>query len=144
MANRQSIPAKYSMPVEKPHPMIKGMAFVAYSVRDVPRARRFYQDVVGLQLGESFGDEFVEFDVGNTTFAIDGEPPGIAPGSSSGATFEVDDVVAARGRLLERGVPVTDVHESPVCYFAFVTDPDGNSFGIHQRKSGNSAAKELS
>ncbi len=108
--------------------MIKDMAFVAYSVRDVPRARRFYQDVVGLEPGDSFGDNFIEFNVGNTTFAIDGEPPGIAPGSSSGATFEVDDVIATRTHLLENSVPVTDVHESPVCYFAFVTDPDGNGF----------------
>lgn len=122
--------------------MIKGMAFVAYSVRDVPRARKFYQDVLGLLPSESFGDDFVEFEVGNTTFAIDGAPPGIAPGSSSGATFEVDDVIAARAHLLERGVAVTDVHESPVCHFAFATDPDGNRFGIHQRKSGISAAKE--
>jgi predicted enzyme related to lactoylglutathione lyase len=34
------------------------------------------------------------------------------------------------------GVPITDVHESPVCYSAFVTDPEGNRFGIHQRKNG--------
>ncbi len=115
--------------------MVKGIAFVAYAVSDVPRARRFYRDVVGLQPGESFGESFVEFDVGTTTFAIDGEPPGIAPGSCSGAAFEVDDLVASRAALIERGVPVTDVGESPVCYFAFATDPDGNSFGIHQRKS---------
>jgi predicted enzyme related to lactoylglutathione lyase len=115
--------------------MVKDMAFVAYAVSDVPRALRFYQDVVGLQPGESFGDHFVEFTVGRTTFAIDGEPPGIVPGTCSGANFEVDDIAASRAALVERGVPVSDVHESPVCYFAFVTDPDGNGFGIHQRKS---------
>ncbi len=124
-------------------PMVKDMAFVAYSVSDVPRASRFYQDVVGLQLGQSFGEHFVEFNVGSTTFAIDGEPPGIAPGSSSGAAFEVDDVVAMRALLVERGVGVTDVHESPVCYFAFATDPDGNGFVIHQRKSEKPAASEI-
>ena len=124
--------------------MVKDMAFVAYSVGDVPRARRFYQDVVGLQPGDSFGDRFIEFNVGNTTFAIDGEPPGIAPGSSSGASFEVDDAVATRAHLLERGVPITDVHESPVCFFAFATDPDGNQFGIHQRKSGKLTATQSS
>ena len=122
--------------------MVKDMAFVAYSVSDVPRARTFYRDVLGLQPGESFGEHFVEFDVGSTTFAIDGEPPGIAPGTSSGANFKVDDVVAMRAMLIERGVPITEVHESPVCYFAFATDPDGNGFGIHQRKAGPTAAKE--
>jgi predicted enzyme related to lactoylglutathione lyase len=39
-----------------------------------------------------------------------------------------------RQRLLDLGVPVTEVHDSPVCYSAFVTDPEGNKFGIHQRK----------
>ncbi len=121
--------------------MVKDMAFVAYSVRDVPRAQQFYQNVIGLRPGDSFGDQFVEFNVGNTTFAIDGEPPGIAPGSSSGAMFEIDDIAVTRAQLLERGVPVTEVGESSVCFFAFVTDPDGNQFGIHQRKSEKSRAQ---
>ncbi len=121
--------------------MVRDMAFVAYSVSDVPRARRFYEEVVGLQRGHSFGDRVVEFAVGSTTFAIDGDPPGIEPGSSSGAMFEVDDIVTMRRLLFERGVEITDVHESPVCYFAFASDPDGNGFGIHERKSANAAGE---
>ena len=119
--------------------MVTGMAFVAYAVSDVSRARRFYEDIVGLQVSRSFGDQFIEFDVGSTTFAIDGEPPGIAPGSSSGVSFEVDDIVAMRALVFQRGIRISDVHESPVCYFAFAIDPDGNTFGIHQRKVENPA-----
>ncbi|HEX3469370.1 MAG TPA: VOC family protein [Candidatus Elarobacter sp.] len=116
--------------------MVKGMAFVAYSVRDVPKAREFYRDVIGLTEGELAGDHWVEFEVGGTTFGIgNGEPLGITPGSSFSATFEVDDVAAERERLLGRGIAVTEIHESPVCHSAFVTDPEGNKFGIHQRKS---------
>ncbi len=116
--------------------MVKDMAFVAYSVRDVPKAREFYRDVVGLTPGDSFGDHWVEFDVGGTTFGIgNGEPLGIAPGSSFAATFEVDDVAAERERYVAAGVPVTEIHEFPVCFSAFVTDPEGNKFGIHQRKA---------
>ena len=115
--------------------MVKEVAFIAYSVRDVPAARAFYRDTMGLTPGTSVSDHWVEFEVGSSTFGIgNGEPLGIAPGSSFSATFEVDDVVAERQRLLERGVPVTEIHESPVCYSAFVTDPEGNRFGIHQRK----------
>jgi predicted enzyme related to lactoylglutathione lyase len=115
--------------------MVKEMAFVAYSVRDVPAAIAFYRDTIGLKPGETFGDHWAEFDVGGVTFGIgNGEPLGIAPGSSFSTTFEVEDVAAERGRLLDLGVPVTDLHESPVCRFAFVTDPEGNRFGIHQRK----------
>jgi predicted enzyme related to lactoylglutathione lyase len=115
--------------------MVKEMAFVAYSVRDVPAAIAFYRDTIGLKPGETFGDHWAEFDVGGVTFGIgNGEPLGIAPGSSFSTTFEVEDVAAERQRLLDLGVPVTDLHESPVCRFAFVTDPEGNRFGIHQRK----------
>lgn len=115
--------------------MVKDMAFVAYSVRDVPKAIAFYRDVIGLKPGASFGEHWAEFDVGNTAFGIgNGEPLGIIPGTSFAATFEVDDVAAERERLLAAGVPVTDVHESPVCCSAFVTDPEGNRFGIHQLK----------
>ena len=111
------------------------LAFVAYAVSDVPRARSFYTDVIGLTPGESFGESFVEFDLGNATFAIDADPPGTVPGTCSGVSFEFNDISSARARLAERGVEITDVMESPVCWFAFATDPDGNSFQIHQRKN---------
>jgi predicted enzyme related to lactoylglutathione lyase len=115
--------------------MIKDMAFVAYSVRDVPAAIAFYRDVMGLTPGDSFGDHWAEFNVGGVAFGIgNGEPLGIMPGTSFSATFEVDDAAAERERLLKAGVPVTEIHESPVCFSAFVTDPEGNKFGIHQRK----------
>jgi predicted enzyme related to lactoylglutathione lyase len=116
--------------------MVKDMAFIAYSVRDVPKAREFYRDVMGLTPGDSFGDHWVEFQVGATTFGIgNGEPLGIPPGTSFAATFEVDDVAAERARLMGLGIAVTDVNDFPNCYSAFVTDPEGNRFGIHQLKS---------
>jgi predicted enzyme related to lactoylglutathione lyase len=110
------------------------LAFVAYAVSDIRRARSFYGDVLGLTPGESFGENFVEFDLGNATFALDSDPPGIEPGTCSGVSFEVDDVLAERAGLAERGVEITDVMESPVCWFAFARDSEGNSFQIHQRK----------
>jgi catechol 2,3-dioxygenase-like lactoylglutathione lyase family enzyme len=115
--------------------MVKQMAFVAYSVKDVPRAAAFYRDIVGLRPGDSsFGDAWVEFDVGETTFGIgNGEAIGIAPGSQFSAAFEVDDVAAMRERLVALGVTVTQLAESPVCVSCFVTDPDGNRFALHQR-----------
>jgi len=59
------------------------VAFIAYSVRDVAKARAFYRDVVGLTPATEFGDFWVEFDVGGITFGVgNGEPLGIAPGSS--------------------------------------------------------------
>ena len=114
---------------------IKDVAFTAYAVSDVERARAFYRDVLGLKEGQYFNDRFFEFDVGSSTFAIDGDPPpGLQPGSSSGVNFEVDDVVAAREHLIENDATVTEVYEFQTCSICFAMDPDGNGFALHQRK----------
>jgi len=116
--------------------MIKDMAFVAYSVTDVPRAVAFYRDTIGLTPGDAWGDQWVEFNVGATAFGVgNGESIGIAPGSQFSAAFEVDDVAAMQTKLKEAGVEVGDVQDSPVCFSCFVTDPDGNRFALHQRKT---------
>ena len=115
--------------------MVKGIAFTAYSVSDVPKARAFYRDVIGLKESDMAGDHWTEFDVGGSTFGIgNGTELGIKPGTSFSATFEVDDINAMQKKLKDQGVKVSDVHETPVCWVAFVTDPEGNQFGIHQAK----------
>ncbi|HEX3368371.1 MAG TPA: VOC family protein [Candidatus Cybelea sp.] len=115
--------------------MVKEIAFIAYSVRDVPRARDFYRDVLGLQVGETFGDHWVEFNVGNATFGIgNGEGLGFVPGASNGAAFEVDEIDALRSRLKSAGLEVSELHEFPGCTTCFASDPDGNRFALHQRK----------
>lgn len=113
------------------------MAFIAYSVRDVPAAVRFYRDVVGLEPGDSFGtDHWVEFNVGATAFGLgNGETLGYAPGQSGGAAFEVDDIAALRERLAQAGSTVSEIHAFPNCSVCFATDPEGNRFALHQRKS---------
>lgn len=114
---------------------VKEVAFTAYAVSDVPRATAFYRDVLGLEQGERFSDQFIEFNVGSTAFALDGDPPpGAEPGKSAGMHFEVDDIVAMHEHLRKHNVTVSDVYDFPVCFMCFAKDPDGNSFGIHQRK----------
>ena len=115
--------------------MVKDIAFFAYSVRDVPRARAFYGDLLGLQPGDSFGDHWIEFNVGHATFGIgDGSALGFEPGASNGAAFEVDDLKAMSERLKAGGVEVGDPHEFPACVVCFASDPDGNRFALHQRR----------
>lgn len=115
--------------------MITGLAFVAYSVADVARSTAFYRDVVGLHPSEAtFGEMWVEFDVGAATFGIGkGEGIGIAPGSQFSAAFEVDDLAAMRERLLGHGVTVTEIAKFPACSSCFATDLDGNRFALHER-----------
>ena len=51
--------------------------------------------------------------------------------------FEVEDFVAAVGRLKEAGVTfLAERVDSPVCCFALVLDPDGNAITIHKRNCG--------
>jgi predicted enzyme related to lactoylglutathione lyase len=115
--------------------VVKGLAFVAYAVRDASRAAAFYRDVVGLKLEETFNEEYVEFDLGTTAFAVDGSPPpGCEPGTCSGVNFEVDDIAAARERISGSGAEVSEIHEFPACWVCFATDPDGNRFALHKRK----------
>ena len=115
--------------------MVKGVAFFAYSVRDVARATKFYRDIVGLQPGQSFGENWVEFDVGETTFGIgNGEPLGFMPGQSTGASFEVDNIAKMRQKFVDENVTVSELHDFPNCQACFVTDPEGNRFALHQLK----------
>ena len=115
--------------------MVKDVAFIAYSVSDVPRAVAFYRDTIGLTPGDAWGDQWIEFNVGATTFGVgNGETLGIEPGKSFSVAFEVDDVSAMQSRLKAADVEVGDLNESPVCWTCFVTDPDGNKFALHQRK----------
>jgi predicted enzyme related to lactoylglutathione lyase len=125
-----------SSPLREDRLMVKDIAFVAYSVRDVPRARAFYRDVLGLTPGDEFGDHWIEFNVGSTTFGIgNGETLGYEPGASTGAAFEVDDVHGMRERVKAAGAEVSEIHEFPGCITCFARDPEGNRFALHQRRT---------
>lgn len=115
--------------------MIKDLAFLAYSVEDVQKATAFYRDLLGLEPDELFGEHWAEFKCGSTIFGIgNGTPLGFMPGKSTGASFEVDDIAGMRQRLLDSGTKVSEIHNFPNCQACFVTDPEGNIFGLHQRK----------
>ena len=70
--------------------MITSIAFTVYPVADMARSRRFYEEILGLKAGYIFGDEWVEYDVGDGAFAITTTDMGHAPGAKGA-------VVAFRG-----------------------------------------------
>ena len=56
---------------------ITEVAFVAYPISDIPRARNFYENVLGLSPGAMDdeiegmpGKQWIEYEVGNVTLAI--------------------------------------------------------------------------
>jgi predicted enzyme related to lactoylglutathione lyase len=121
---------------------ITEVAFIAYPVSDINRAREFYENLLGLQPGEVNhelegmpGKYWIEYEVGDVTFAISNawEPSGQ---SGPSVAFEVEDLQEAVSHLKKAGVAfLADNIESPVCTFALVTDPDGNGITIHKRKA---------
>ncbi|HEX2054946.1 MAG TPA: VOC family protein [Nitrospiraceae bacterium] len=117
------------------------IAFTVYPVTDLKRARQFYEATLGLKEARFFGDEkqgFVEYDIGSGTLAIGIGAPEWKPSRGGGcAALEVDDFDEAMNRLRASGCKITvEPMETPVCHMAVVSDPDGNSVMIHQRKAG--------
>ena len=116
------------------------IAFTVYGVTDLARARRFYEQILGLTATKAYlkGNlGMVEYDIGAGTLAIGAGAPQFQPAPGGGVVaLEVDDFEAAVRRLREHGVKfMAEPHETPVCHMVTVADPDGNLLVIHQRKS---------
>jgi predicted enzyme related to lactoylglutathione lyase len=114
--------------------MIKGLDISAYLVRDPQRAIEFYRDVLGMTPTEiddqGRGAEFTLAD--GSTFGVWKPDDGATGGA---VMFAVDDAKAAVESYRKRGLALSDVVESPVCFMAFGADPEGNAVIIHQRKT---------
>ena len=115
--------------------------FVAFVVRDIPRAVRFYQETLGLHLRFVQGEQYALFQIGGTKMALQiARSPGpdlpvaidlVAPradGASVLVCFAVKDVDQWCSTLRERGVLIA---REPADYpwgdreFS-IHDPDGH------------------
>jgi predicted enzyme related to lactoylglutathione lyase len=116
--------------------MIQSIAFFAYPVADLKRARDFYERVLGLKVESNFQDEWIEYDVAGATFAITTMDATHRPAAHGAVVaFEVGDLDATVAQLKKAQVRfVTENVESPVCRSAVVLDPDGNDVILHERK----------
>jgi predicted enzyme related to lactoylglutathione lyase len=114
-------------------------SFFAYPVKDMARARKFYEGILGLKATqEPTTVPWIEYDLGNATLGL-GNYDGWTP-SKDGAmvALEVDDFEKAIEELKQQNIPFSfEGMETPICHFAIVRDPDGNGVMIHKRKSGN-------
>ena len=115
--------------------MLRKVAFTMYPVTDMPVARAFYEETLGLPpSGSSAQSPWVEFDLpGGGCLAI----TTVTKDKPGGGTiaFEVDDLDESVADLKARGVPfAAEGIESPVCHMAIVKDPDGNAIILHKLK----------
>jgi catechol 2,3-dioxygenase-like lactoylglutathione lyase family enzyme len=123
--------------------MLKKVAFTMYPIRDVARARRFYEETLGLKVGlnGNQGDKWwIEYDlpgggcVALTNFIPD-EPSAAAGGTIA---FEVEDLDALIADLKSKGVTFRgDVVGGPNCRMITCLDSEGNSIIFHQRNPNN-------
>ena len=125
--------------------MLQKVAFTMYAVKDMARARAFYEETLGLGPSPSGANSpWVEFDLpGGGCLAITTVVPDHQPSANAGGTiaFEVDDLAAMIADLRTKGVTMTaeDI-ESPVCRMAVCTDPDGNGIILHKLKTAEEKA----
>ena len=113
------------------------IAFSCYAVTDIARARKFYEDVLGLKPTTVIEGKWVEYEFGPYALAI-GCAPGMFKPSPDGCSvaFEVEDFEEAIAHLRANNVKFRiEPMPTPVCHMAFIFDTEGNLVGIHQRKA---------
>ena len=114
---------------------VEHVDFVSVLTQDLARAKRFYEDVLGLAI-ETEGESDMEFRLGQVTLDVFdpssiGQP--FAP-SPAGIALRVPDVDAARSELEAKGVVFDgETIETSVCRQAWFKDPDGNALMLHRR-----------
>jgi len=117
------------------------IAFSCYPVTDMPRARKFYEGVLGLKptmiVGEPGGMQWTEYDIANGTLSLGAGAPDWKPTASGCSVgLEVEDFDGAIAHLKANHVKFhMEPFPTPVCHMAFVFDPDGNAICIHKRKA---------
>lgn len=111
-------------------------------VKDLARARRFYEDALGLQAGAAKPDGKFVYRCGGTEIALFPKPEG-TQARHTALSFRVDDIAAAIRTMKSRGV-VFDDYDLPdfktvehVCVLgsekaAWFQDSEGNILCLHE------------
>ena len=117
------------------------LELVMVPVSDVDRAKAFYTEKFGFHADH---DQQVREDLRFVQLTPPGSPCSIAigmgittmqPGSLEGLLMVVADVKAIRLELVKRGVEISEIDVQPWGSFAYVRDPDGNSWSLQQLPS---------
>jgi len=119
---------------------IKNIAFIGIPVTDISRARKFYEEVLGLAVADEMMDgKWIEYAVGDNTLAIANVGEQWTPSDQgTGAALEVEDFDEAIKHLKDQKVRfAAEPFETPCCHMAVVQDPDGNKLIIHKLKPEN-------
>ncbi len=117
---------------------LREIAFIAYPVTDVTRARTFYEGVLGLKPNAPLQSEqpnWIEYDIGPGTLGIGTSEQWLPSKDGASAALEVEDFQAAVAVLQQCQVPIVmGPLDFPSCQMITVRDPDGNKLTLHRRK----------
>jgi catechol 2,3-dioxygenase-like lactoylglutathione lyase family enzyme len=115
------------------------------AVKDLERARRFYEDVLGLEPQGGFDGELISYRSGSTSLNVY-RSDYAGTNKATAVTWEVDDVPAVATALKAKGVAFEhydmpgmrregDVHmpEDGSMRVAWFKDPDGNILNLASR-----------
>src|SRR4051794_1799122 len=117
-------------------------AFSGFSVDDVPRAREFYGDTLGLETEEENGLLFLHLAGGHDVLVY--PKPDHAPAAFTVLNFPVDDIEATVDALFDRGIQFERYEGTPVetdekgifrgggPLIAWFKDPAGNVLSVLQ------------
>jgi len=116
--------------------MFKKVAFTMYPVKDMKRARSFYEETLGLTVGK-ISPNFVwtEYDLPGggclALFATETIKPSADAGGS--LAFEVENLDTLIAQLKTKGVIFkAEMIHSPVCKMSVIIDSEGNSIILHK------------
>jgi predicted enzyme related to lactoylglutathione lyase len=117
--------------------MIKKIAFTMFPMENVPRARKFYEETLGLTIGNhgNRGDQWwIEYDLPQGgCFALSNFGPDQPAGHGGTLALEVEDLDAIIVHLKANGVAFKgDIVHGPHCRMAMCNDSEGNPLLLHQ------------
>lgn len=119
--------------------MIKKIAFVSLRSKDIDADKRFYGEVLGLELAQDYGFQgedgverkWVEFVTPEgKTIAVETCSP---PDTPTTLALETDDIEQEVARLRANGVEFRgEIQDNKVCKMAWAIDPSGNTIMLHE------------
>ena len=115
------------------------------AVKDIDRARKFYQDTLGLETSEAMGGEVLEVKTGDTFINVY-RSEFAGTNQATALTFDVDDIEAEVRDLKDKGVffehydlpgleQQGDLYVAPGMKTAWFKDPDGNILSLFEGAS---------
>jgi len=120
----------------------KGAATPMIAVKDLDRARRFYEETLGLPTKESMGGEVLEVTSGDTLINVY-RSEFAGTNKATALTFDVDDIESEVSELKGKGIffehydmpgmeKQGDIYVAEGVKTAWFKDPDGNILSLFE------------